>query len=91
MISRLPKDRRKELQVENALHKSLRAKQLKLADKICNIRDINADSPADWDNDRKTQYLDWAFQVIAGCRGVNDQLENVFDKAVANARARLSP
>ena len=85
----LPKGRRKELQVENTPHKSPRAKQLKLADKICNIRDINADSPSDWDNDRKMQYLDWAVQVIAGCRAVNVQLEQVFDDTVANTRARL--
>ena len=87
----LPKAQRKALQVETAARKSKQAKQLKLADKICNIRDINAESPADWDVDRKLEYLDWAVQVIAGCRGVNAKLEDVFDKATANARSRLTP
>ena len=86
----LPKEQRKALQVKNASHKSARAKQLKLADKICNIRDICGNSPADWDDDRKSQYVDWAEQVVAGCRGVNPQLESVFDKAISNARTRLS-
>ena len=85
----LPKERRKQLQVENAPLKSDRAKQLKMADKICNIRDINTESPANWDQDRKAKYLDWAVSGIAGCRGVNDQLEQRFDEAIEDARGRL--
>ena len=86
----LPKERRKQLQVENGPHQSDRAKQLKLADKICNIRDINAASPANWDADRKAQYLDWAGRVIAGCRGVNRALDGLFDQTVTEARERLN-
>jgi guanosine-3',5'-bis(diphosphate) 3'-pyrophosphohydrolase len=85
----LPKARRKQLQIENAPHKSDRAKQLKIADKICNLRDLNGDSPADWDHDRKRQYLDWAERVVAGCRGVNEKLDALFDNAVAAARGRI--
>jgi guanosine-3',5'-bis(diphosphate) 3'-pyrophosphohydrolase len=40
----LPKQRRKELQVEHAPHKSEGAALVKLADKTCNLRDI-ANSP----------------------------------------------
>ena len=86
----LPKARRKQLQVENGPHKSDRAKQLKLADKTCNIRDIDADSPANWDADRKAQYLSWAVRVIDGCRGVNQPLEQLFDQAIMEARQRLN-
>lgn len=85
----LPKERRKQLQVENAPHKSRRAKQLKIADKICNVHDINASSPANWDGVRKAQYLDWAVLVVDGCRGVNQQLERLFDEAIREARERL--
>jgi (p)ppGpp synthase/HD superfamily hydrolase len=85
----LPKARRKELQVENGPHKSDRAKQLKLADKICNIRSIDADSPAGWECQRKTEYLDWSVRVIAGCRGVNLALERLFDQTLTAARRRL--
>jgi guanosine-3',5'-bis(diphosphate) 3'-pyrophosphohydrolase len=85
----LPKMRRKELQIENAPHKSARAKQLKIADKICNVRDLDADSPVGWDRDRKAHYLDWAVNVVAGCRGVNPGLERLFDDSITKARQRL--
>jgi guanosine-3',5'-bis(diphosphate) 3'-pyrophosphohydrolase len=85
----LPKEQRKQLQIENAPHKSDRAKQLKIADKICNIRDINKQSPANWDTERKSQYLDWAVRVIAGCKGVNGKLDTLFDQTIDAARSRL--
>ena len=85
----LPKQRRKELQIETAPHKSPAAKQIKLADKISNLRDIDADSPANWDRQRKIEYLDWAAQVIDGCRGVNARLEQLFDQTLAAARSRV--
>ncbi len=86
----LPKARRKELQVEHAPHKSVAAKQLKIADKICNIRDLDRDSPAGWDLTRKVQYIDWAERVVAGCRGVNPALDLLFDVTVEAARNRLA-
>jgi len=85
----LPKARRKELQIESAPHKSDRARQLKIADKICNIRDLDGDSPVGWDRTRKLDYLDWAEKVVAGCRGVNPALERLFDDAIDAARRRL--
>lgn len=85
----LPKEKRKELQVAHAPHKSDAAKQLKLADKICNVRDMTDDSPAGWPPARKVQYLDWATKVISGCRGVNPELERLFDEEMAAARGRL--
>jgi guanosine-3',5'-bis(diphosphate) 3'-pyrophosphohydrolase len=86
----LPKQRRKQLQVETAAHKSARAKELKIADKICNVRDIDRDSPANWDTARKIQYMKWATAVVDGCRGVNPQLEALFDELVVSVRQRLS-
>jgi guanosine-3',5'-bis(diphosphate) 3'-pyrophosphohydrolase len=44
---KLPKERRKELQVEHAAHISHSAKLVKLADKICNLRDILESPPKD--------------------------------------------
>ena len=44
----LPKQKRKQLQVENAPHKTRKAKLLKLADKISNVREIVASPPKDW-------------------------------------------
>ncbi len=85
----LLKDRRKELQIERARSASDRAKQLKVADKICNIRDIAASPPAKWPLERRLQYLDWASQVVAGCRGVNSDLDAAFDETLARAREMI--
>ena len=85
-----PKERRKQLQIDNAPRKSDRAKQLKIADKICNIRDIDNDSPVNWDGERKLEYLVWAVNVVEGCRGVNAALDALFDTEIANARRRLT-
>ena len=75
----LDKAVRKEEQVRHAPHISPEAKLVKLADKICNLRDILASPPADWSADRKRAYFDWAARVVAGLRGVHPTLEAVFD------------
>ena len=77
----LPKAERKRLQIEHAAHISRRAKLVKLADKICNLRDITASPPADWSVDRKREYFDWAKSVVEELRGVHPGLEHLFDKA----------
>lgn len=71
---------RKQQQIEHAPHISTQAKLVKLADKICNLRDILAAPPAGWSVKRKRAYFDWSVQVIAGVRGVHPDLEAVFDK-----------
>lgn len=78
----LPKAERKRLQVEHASHISRGAKLVKLADKICNLRDILA-SPPDWPLKRKKEYFDWAASVVQGLRGVHPRLETVFDEVYA--------
>ena len=62
---------------------------IKLADKICNVRDITAASPVGWDRDRKSEYLEWAQKVIVGCRGVCASLEAKFDAEIAQALQRI--
>jgi guanosine-3',5'-bis(diphosphate) 3'-pyrophosphohydrolase len=76
------KARRKELQVEHAPHISPRAKLVKLADKICNLRDIAATPPSSWSRERKIEYFDWAARVVAGVRGTHPKLEAIFDDAL---------
>ena len=81
----LPKEVRKQLQIDHAPHISPSAKQVKLADKICNVRDILKSPPHDWSLERRQEYLEWAGKVVDGCRGVNPELEKVFDEARAEA------
>lgn len=71
---------RKKEQVRHAPHISTEAKLVKLADKICNLRDILTPPPADWSSDRKREYFDWAARVVAGLRGSHAGLERIFDE-----------
>ena len=75
----LPKGERKRLQVEHAKNISHRAKLVKLADKICNLRDLIASPPAAWTEKRIEEYFDWAKEVVDGLRGTNPALEKLFD------------
>lgn len=79
----LPKAERKRLQVEHAAVISPRAKLVKLADKISNLRDIANSPPADWPIERRREYFDWAGSVVDRLRGVHAPLEAVFDRAFA--------
>ncbi len=85
---RLPKATRKRLQVRHAGSLSREAKLVKLADKICNIRDVARRAPAGWDRKRQREYFDWAKEVIDGLRGVHPKLEKAFDAAYGR-RPRL--
>ncbi len=76
---RLPKQRRKELQILHAAHISKSAKLVKLADKIANLADIISSPPAGWSLQRKREYFDWAKRVIDQLRGTNARLERRFD------------
>jgi acetylglutamate kinase len=87
---RLPKAERKRLQVVGAPHKSPRAKQLKLADKISNLEALAASPPVDWPIERRRAYVRWAAEVAAGCRGVNAWLDARFDRAHGAADAALA-
>ena len=77
----LPKAERKRLQIEHAAHISRRAKLVKLADKICNLRDITSSPPAGWSIQRKQEYFDWAKSVVDELGGVHPGLEHLFDRA----------
>ncbi len=79
----LPKAERKRLQVLKARALSRRAKLVKLADKICNLRDIADNPPAGWKLRRQQEYFDWAKQVTDRMRGTNRRLEAAFDAAYA--------
>lgn len=80
---RLSKKQRKRLQVQRASRLSREAKLVKLADKICNVRDVSKRPPAHWDLPRRREYFDWAKNVVDRLRGVHPKLEAAFDRAYA--------
>ena len=77
----LPKAERKRLQIEHAAHLSREAKLVKLADKICNVRDVANHPPAKWDLTRRREYFEWAKAVVDRMRGTHAELERRFDEA----------
>ena len=76
----LAKEDRKRVQIENAATCSSQAKLVKLADKICNLRDMSIRPPDGWSLERKQKYFDWSREVVSQLRGVNSNLEEIFDK-----------
>lgn len=85
----LSKDERKRLQVEEACRLSTRARQIKVADKISNLRGLIVSPPAHWEHGRKVEYFHWAKAVIDGCRGANPSLDALFDQTFADGLAAL--
>ena len=85
----LPESERKRLQIEHAAQLSPKARHIKLADKIANVTDLTWSIPVSWPVERKVAYLNWAEQVVAGCRGGNAWLDTKFDKTVKLARSSL--
>ncbi len=83
----LDKAVRKQRQIEHAAHACPAAKLVKLADKICNLRDIASCPPADWSLERKQAYFDWAKAVVDRIRGTHPGLERLFDEAYARLPA----
>jgi (p)ppGpp synthase/HD superfamily hydrolase len=80
---------RKQMQIDHAPHLSTRAKIVKIADKIANIRSMVETPPTKWSLERKREYLNWSERVVAGCRGSNEALERLFDDRVKAAKASL--
>ena len=68
---------RKDKQIEKAPFLSEKASKIKLADKICNIRDV-MNVPPDWTIDRKIDYLKWCEKVVAKLRYRQPVLYPVF-------------
>ncbi|MFF8798826.1 MULTISPECIES: HD domain-containing protein [unclassified Methylobacterium] len=85
----LPKAERKRRQVEGAPLKSAGARAIKVADKTSNLNSLTASPPEGWERQRIDDYIAWAEEVVAGCRGTNAALEDRFDRAVAEARGTL--
>ncbi len=78
----LPKPERKRLQIEHAPHLSRGAKQIKLADKISNIREMITSPPMNWSCEEQEQYVKWGQNVVHGLKGCNEILEQCFDKII---------
>lgn len=86
----LEKNLRKQLQVLHAQELSYPARIIKLADKLCNCRDMLHIPPKNWELKRRQDYIQWAADVIAQVRGTNPNLEAAFDELIIEAEAMLN-
>ncbi|MDP3510548.1 MAG: HD domain-containing protein [Candidatus Melainabacteria bacterium] len=86
----LAKEVRKLQQIEHAPNISVKAKHIKLADKISNVRDMGHSPPPDWSLERRIAYIEWGKQVVSGLRGCNQALEMLYDHTAAEALNKLN-
>ncbi len=85
----LPKDERRRQRIAAMATKSPRARMIKTADVISNLRAIATSPPAGWTRDRRLGYLDGCRQLIDAGRGANPELEAVFDQTAADAERAI--
>lgn len=85
----LPKLRRKRLQITQTRFKSERARQIKLSDKTCNLRDVASNPPKDWDLARRSKYFEHSAAVVNTIRHTSPTLAAQFD-AVYKRRLELT-
>ncbi|XP_058812281.1 guanosine-3',5'-bis(diphosphate) 3'-pyrophosphohydrolase MESH1 isoform X2 [Topomyia yanbarensis] len=76
----LPKMERKRLQIEHATRTTPRARLIKLADKIYNLRDLQRCRPEGWTEERCREYFVWAKKVCDNLKGTNQALEDILDE-----------
>lgn len=72
----LPKEKRKQLQIDHAKSSSYEAKLIKLADKLYNLRDLEKETPTGWTKHRVQEYFKWSKNVIDELKGTNECMEN---------------
>lgn len=80
---RLPKQERKELQVQHAAHASPDVALLKMADKIANLRSLTECPPPSWDDARVAEYFAWARRVVDALPNRHPALMQEFERLQA--------
>jgi len=71
-------------QLERASSLSAKARVIKMADKIANVKAILNNPPDDWDMEKKSLYINWAERIVNSLRGTNKKLEEYFDEIIAS-------
>jgi len=79
----LPKEARKQAQIDHARQILHGAKLVKLADKTANLRDVAVNPPAAWPLERRRDYFDWARRVVEAIGPAHAGLRKLFDRASA--------
>jgi guanosine-3',5'-bis(diphosphate) 3'-pyrophosphohydrolase len=75
----LPKERRKQLQIEHVTTASPGAQLIKLADKYSNLSDLMDNPPQGWSQAEIEGYAYWCLAVVRQVRGLNEWFDAQFD------------
>ena len=79
----IPTQERQLQQLKQAPQFSRRAKLIKLAEKICDLRDMAENPPPDLTVRQIQDYFDWSREVVDCMRGISPSLEAAFDEVYA--------
>ena len=75
---------RQQLQRVESLSK--KARLIKLADKISNVKSLLSFPPEGWDLEKRSLYINWADKIIMALRGTNEKLEAHYDELISEGR-----
>ena len=84
----LPKRARKQRQIDHAPLKSRAAALIKVAEEICNLRDLRRSPPKAWSRDRRHRYGTWSVAVVRGLLLARNRLRGVFLREADDLLAR---
>lgn len=86
---RIPKWQQKLRQIEQAGQMSAAAQNLRVADKISNLRGILTSPPQNWSLERKLAYYAWAKRVVDECVRADEGLRRTFETVHGTGLAAL--
>jgi len=73
---------RKRQQVIEAAHQSVGAAQIKLADQLCNLKELRSGAPEEWSKARIDEYYQWAQTVIDRLPAANPELKKAASQVI---------
>jgi len=81
---------RTEAQVVNAGRLSVGAQNIRVADKISNLRGLLTTPPELWSLERKVAYFDWAREIVQRCVLSEGALRETFETVYESGRSALA-
>ncbi len=80
----------KERQIEHAPLMSQEAKVVKLADRLYNIRDLQAETPVNWSKEDVQRYFSWAAKLLEAFGGTDKRLESALKWELSHNKTEKS-
>jgi guanosine-3',5'-bis(diphosphate) 3'-pyrophosphohydrolase len=65
---------------------SKKARLIKLADKISNVKSLLSFPPEGWDLEKRSLYINWADKISHALSGTNEKLEAYYNELVAEGK-----